>query len=163
MSGKKLKLIDSSIPIGNLENKLRKANSFYFKPPFQSLQFHECIEHDFSPIQPIHMLRKAYLWDSCFWGVGKISVQKHCANLIGTSWNLVAQHATSVTASLIKIRVNKLHPCFGSRGSEVQILSPRPFKTMGYGLDRSPLFVWGGIWGGNEEQIVLNLPLPVIE
>ena len=21
-------------------------------------------------------------------------------------------------------------------------------KTMGYGLDRSPFFVWGGIWGG---------------
>ena len=29
---------------------------------------------------------------------------------------------------------------------------------MGYGLGRSPLFVWGGIWGGNEGQIVLNLP-----
>ena len=24
----------------------------------------------------------------------------------------------------------------------------RPFKTMGYGLSRSPFFVWGGIWGG---------------
>jgi hypothetical protein len=33
---------------------------------------------------------------------------------------------------------------FGSRGSEVRALSPRPFKTMGYGLDRSPFFVWGG-------------------
>ena len=33
---------------------------------------------------------------------------------------------------------------FGSRGSEVRVLSPRPFKTMGYGLDRSPFFVWGG-------------------
>jgi MerR family mercuric resistance operon transcriptional regulator len=43
LSGKKLKLIDSSIPIGHLENKLRKANSFYSKSPFQSLQFHECI------------------------------------------------------------------------------------------------------------------------
>ena len=32
-------------------------------------------------------------------------------------------------------------PSFGSRGSEVQILSPRPFKTMGYGLGRSPFFV----------------------
>jgi len=67
-----------------------------------------------------------------------------CANLIGTSWHLVTQHATSVTVSLIKIRVNKLHPCFGSRGSEVQILSPRHFKTMGYGLGRSPFFIWGG-------------------
>ena len=36
----------------------------------------------------------------------------------------------------------------GLRWSEVQILSPRPFKTMGYGLGRSPFFVWGGIWGG---------------
>ena len=43
--------------------------------------------------------------------------------------------------SLIKIRVNKLHQCFGSWGSEIQILSPRPFKTMGYGLGRSPFFV----------------------
>ena len=65
-----------------------------------------------------------------------------CANLIGTSWHLVTQHATSVSASPIKLRVNKLHPCFGSRGSEVQILSPRPFKKMGYGLGRSPFFVW---------------------
>jgi len=65
----------------------------------------------------------------------------HCANLIGTSWHLVAQHATSVSASLIKLRVSKLHSCFGSRGSEVQILSPRPFKIMGYGLGRSPFFV----------------------
>ena len=38
-------------------------------------------------------------------------------------------------------------PCFGSRGSEVQIFSPRPFKAMGYGLGRSPFFVWDGIWG----------------
>ena len=65
-----------------------------------------------------------------------------CANLIDTSWHLVAQYTTSVSASLIKIKVNRLHPCFGSRGSEVQILSPRPFKTMGYGLGRSPFFVW---------------------
>jgi len=64
-----------------------------------------------------------------------------CVNLIGTSWHLVTQHATSVSASLIKIRVNKLHPCFGSRGSEVQILSPRPFKKMDYGLGRSPFIV----------------------
>jgi hypothetical protein len=36
---------------------------------------------------------------------------------------------------------------FGSRGSEVQILSPRPFKTMGYGLDRSPFFIVGNTMG----------------
>ena len=70
-----------------------------------------------------------------------------CANLIGTSWHLVTQHATSATVSLIKIRVNKLHPCFGSRGSEVQILSPRPFKIMGYGLGRSPFLVVGNTMG----------------
>ena len=57
------------------------------------------------------------------------------------------QQATSVTVSLIKIRVNKLRPCFGNRGSEVQILSPRPFKTMGYGLGRSPFFVVGNLMG----------------
>jgi len=38
-------------------------------------------------------------------------------------------------------------PFFGSRGSEVQILSPRPFKTMGYGLDRGPFFVVGNSMG----------------
>jgi len=38
-------------------------------------------------------------------------------------------------------------PCFGSRGSEVQILSPRPFKTMGYGLGRSPFFIMGNSMG----------------
>ena len=68
----------------------------------------------------------------CFLGGGKISIKtlcQICANLINTSWHLVAQHATSVTVSMIKLRVNKLHPCFGSRGSEVQIFSPRPFKT----------------------------------
>jgi len=69
------------------------------------------------------------------------------AILIGTSWHLVTQHATGVTVSLIKIRVNKLHPCFGSRGSEIQILSPQPFKTMGYGLGRSPFFVVGNSMG----------------
>ena len=52
-----------------------------------------------------------------------------CVNLIGTSWHLVAQLATGVTVSLNKITVNKSLTCFGSRGSEVQILSPRPFKT----------------------------------
>ena len=77
-------------------------------------------------------------------GQGTKTLCQICANLIGTSWHLVTQHATSATVSLIKIRVNKLRPCFGSRGSEVQILSPRPFKTMGYGLGRSPFFVWGG-------------------
>jgi len=85
------------------------------------------------------------------WGVGvensKKSLCQFCVNLIGTSWHLVTQHATSVSASLIKIKVDKLHPCFGSRGSEVQILSPRPFKTMGYGLGRSPLFVVGNTMG----------------
>ena len=65
-----------------------------------------------------------------------------CANLIVTSWHLAAQHATSISTSLIKIRVNKLHPCFRSRGSEVQILSLRPFKIMGYGLGRSPFLLW---------------------
>ena len=69
------------------------------------------------------------------------------ANMIGFSWHLVIQHATSATVNLIKIRVNKLHPCFGSRGSEVQILSPRQFKTMGYGLGRSPFFVVGNTMG----------------
>jgi len=80
-----------------------------------------------------------------FWRGGSRKVKNTlcqiCANLIGTSWHLVTQHATSATISLIKIRVNKLHPCFGSRGSEVQILSPRPFKTMGYSLGCSPFFV----------------------
>jgi len=36
------------------------------------------------------------------------TLRQICANLIGTSWHLVAQHATSATVSLIKIRVNKL-------------------------------------------------------
>ena len=44
-------------------------------------------------------------------------------------------------------------PCFGSRGSEVRVLSPRPFKIMGYGLDRSPFFVWAStgasVWYGD--------------
>ena len=53
------------------------------------------------------------------------------------SWLLVTQHARSVTVSIIKIRVNKQHLCFWGRGSEVKILSPRPFKTRGYGLGRS--------------------------
>ena len=73
--------------------------------------------------------------------------ENYCANLIVTSWHLVTKHATSATVSLIKIRINKLRPCFGSRGSEVQILSPRPFKTMGYGLDRSPFFIVGNTMG----------------
>jgi len=72
--------------------------------------------------------------------LGKI-LRQICTNQIGTSWRLVTQHATSVTVSIIKIKVDKLHPCFGSRGSEVQIPSPRPFKTMGYGLGRSPFFI----------------------
>ena len=67
--------------------------------------------------------------------------KKGCANLIGFSWHLVVQHSTSVTVSVIKIRINKLLPCFGSMGSEVQILSSRPFKTIGYGLGRGPFFV----------------------
>jgi len=75
---------------------------------------------------------------------------------IGTSWHLVAQYATSVSASLIKLKVNKLHPCFGSRGSEVQIFSPRPFLTMGYGLGRSPFFIWASIWYGVSD----SLPAP---
>ena len=65
-----------------------------------------------------------------------------CANLIDTYWYLVAQYATSVSASLTKVRINKLPPCFGGRGSEVQILSPRPFITMGYGLGRSLFLLW---------------------
>ena len=89
------------------------------------------------------------------------SLCQFCANLIGTSWHLVAQHATSVSASLIKLRVNKLHSCFGSRGSEVQILSPRPFKTMGYGLGRSPFFVvastGASVWYGMGDSLP---PLP---
>ena len=44
-----------------------------------------------------------------------------CVNLIGTSWHLVTQYATSVSASLIKI--------------------------MGYGLDRGPFFVVGNTMG----------------
>ncbi|MBT6467326.1 MAG: hypothetical protein HOK50_06680, partial [Kordiimonadaceae bacterium] len=48
----------------------------------------------------------------------------------------------------------------GSRGSEVQILSPRPFKTMGYGLGRSPFFVWAStgasVWYGMGD----SLPAP---
>ena len=84
------------------------------------------------------------------------------ANLIETSWHLVTQHATSVSASLIKIRINKLHPCFGSRGSEVQTLSPQPFKTMSYGLGRSPFFVWGGIWGGKWRANRIKFPQEVL-
>jgi len=61
--------------------------------------------------------------------------------LIGFSWHLVVQHSTSVTVSIIKIRVYNCTHALGAGGSEVQILSPRPFKTMGYGLDRSPFFV----------------------
>ena len=86
-----------------------------------------------------------------------------CANLIGTSWHLVAQHATSVSASIIKIRVNKLHPCFGSRGSEVRVLSPRPFKTIGYGLGRSPFFVVGNSVGNKWRANRIKSSLPVIE
>ena len=72
----------------------------------------------------------------------------------------MTQLATSVTVSIIKIRVAKLLPCFGSRGSEVQILSPRPFKSMGYGLGRSPLFVvasaGASVWYGVGD----SLPVP---
>ena len=64
-----------------------------------------------------------------------------------SSWHLVTQYTTSVTVSLIKIMVNKSLTCFGSRGSEVRVLSPRPFKTMGYGLGRSPFLLLGSIWG----------------
>ena len=71
------------------------------------------------------------------------TLRQICANLIGTSWHLVTQHPTSAIVSLTKTRVNKLHLCFGSRGSEVKILSPRPFKAMGYGLDRGPFLVVG--------------------
>ncbi len=63
----------------------------------------------------------------------KKTLCKICVNLIGTSWHLVAQLATGVTVSLNKITVNKSLTCFGSRGSEVQILSSRPFKTRTYG------------------------------
>ena len=95
--------------------------------------------------------------------VGEVSIKilcQICANLIGTSWHLVTQHAMSVTVSINKIRVNKLHPCFGSRGSEVQILSPRPLKTRVYGdlpqalcfvcvnfvsIKPSLPFVWAGL------------------
>ena len=43
------------------------------------------------------------------WGVenSKKTLCQICVNLIGTSWHLVTQHATSVSASLIKIKVNK--------------------------------------------------------
>ena len=93
-----------------------------------------------------------------------------CANLIGTSWHLVTQHATSVTVSIIKIRVNKLCPCFGSRGSEVQILSPRPLKTMGYGLGLSAFFVvastgasiWYSVGNKWRANWIKSSPLPVI-
>ena len=83
-------------------------------------------------------------WEWSGWGVenSKKSLCQFCVNLIGTSWHLVTQRATSVTVSIFKLRVNKLRPCFGSRGSEVQILSPRPFKTRGYGLSRSPFLLW---------------------
>jgi prepilin-type N-terminal cleavage/methylation domain-containing protein len=42
----------------------------------------------------------------------------------------------SSECDLLKIKASA-----GSRGSEVRVLSPRPFKTMGYGLGRSPFFV----------------------
>ena len=62
-----------------------------------------------------------------------------CANLIDTSWHLVAQHATSVSVSLIKIKVNKLlHPCFGSRGSEVQFRLLAPYNIRGYSILADP-------------------------
>ena len=38
-------------------------------------------------------------------------------------------------------------PALGAGGSGVQILSPRPFKIMGYGLGRSPFFVVGNTMG----------------
>lgn len=66
------------------------------------------------------------------WGVGvennKNTLCQFCVNLIGTSWHLLTQCATSVSASLINTRIDKLHPCLGSRGLEIQILSPRPNK-----------------------------------
>ena len=40
---------------------------------------------------------------------------------------LLTQSATSALAKALKTKVNKSHSRFGSRGSEVQILSPRPF------------------------------------
>ena len=59
--------------------------------------------------------------------------------MVGTSWLLVTQHATNVTASLMKIVINKWSNLFLISRPEVQILSPLPFKTMGYGLGRAPL------------------------
>ena len=50
------------------------------------------------------------------------------ANMIAFSWHLVTQHATSVAASPIKIMVNKLHPCFGSRGRRFKSSRPDYLK-----------------------------------
>ena len=54
-----------------------------------------------------------------------------CANLIGTSWYFVTQHATSVTVSLIKIMVNKWNHCLLISRSSVRSRDGPPFKSMG--------------------------------
>ena len=62
----------------------------------------------FSLRQPIHILSKPYPWDSLLGGGGirfkpRKTVCQLCANLVGISWHLLTQYATSVSASLINI------------------------------------------------------------
>ena len=64
-----------------------------------------------------------------------------CASLIVTSWHLVAQHATSVTASLIKIRVNKLLPALGAGGRKFKSSRPDHLKQGFMAICRKPLFL----------------------
>ena len=61
--------------------------------------------------QPIHILSKPYPWDSLLGGGGirfkpRKTVCQLCANLVGISWHLLTNYATSVPASLIKTKVN---------------------------------------------------------
>ena len=99
----------------------------------------------FSPGQPIHILRRAYPWDS-YSGVGGGKVSKKtlcqiCVNLIDSSWHLVTQHATSVTVNIIKTIVNKWIHCLLISRSSVRSRDGPPFKTMGYSLGCSPFFM----------------------
>ena len=87
---------------------------------------------DFPLRQPIHILSKPYPWDP-YSGVGgrAISIKtlcQICANLIGTSWHLVTQHATSVTVSIIKIIFQQTTPLLLEQGVRFKSYCPDHLK-----------------------------------
>jgi len=62
-----------------------------------------------------------------------------CVNLIGISWRLLTQYATSVSASLIQIMVNKLGTGMAFKRSRVRSPSASLLNTMGCGKYYSPI------------------------